>query len=100
MVFRLVLHSSSSVEPDGTQFGAQLSQRCPTLDLLNFGELRKREVRRRRLPRTPVNRGDSTQTLSCLWWKGLEPAASNRATGRRKEEATNAAVHDAVRLHH
>src|SRR5215204_1415844 len=65
----------------------------------NFLELRKREVRRRRLPRTPVNRGESTQTLSCLWWKGLEPAASKRATGSRKEEATNAAVHDAVRLH-
>src|SRR5215203_5633364 len=58
-----------------------------------------RELPRIPLPRTPVNRGESTQTLSCLWWKGLEPAASKRATGRR-EEATNAAVHDAVRLHH
>src|SRR5215212_7743264 len=65
----------------------------------NFRELRKCEVRRILRLGTSVNRVESTQTLSCLWCKGLEPAASKRATGR-KEEATNAAVHDAVRLHH
>jgi hypothetical protein len=45
------------------------------------------ELLRISLPRTPVNRGASTQTLSCLWWKGLEPAASSKSN--REEGGSN-----------
>jgi hypothetical protein len=63
-----------------------------------FSELRWGEVRRITLPRTPLHIGESTRTLSCLWRKGLGPAAWNSASGR-KEQATNATLHDAVRLY-